>query len=150
MPHYRDETIEFDVPRDWLERTIVAYAAPARPNQEATPNLVMSRQELGPGDTLASYAERHVDQLAERMEVFEVIDYQEREIGGRPAVSLRVFTENQSGSFAQVLSMIELPGRVVAALTLTAPEQDAAAMEPLFERILSTVKIAPPEGSQPA
>lgn len=144
MTHYQDDSIEFDVPRDWSERTIVAYTAAARSDQDSAPNLVMTRQELAPEDTLLSYAERHVDQLAERMDVFDVIDFRECVIGGRPAVSLRVFTESTTGSFAQVLSMIELPGRIVASLTLTTPEADAVSMEPLFDRILSTVKIAQP------
>jgi len=150
MSHYEDESIQFDVPRDWLDRTIVAYSAPLRPGQDTAANLVLTRQELEPDDTLQSYAERHVDQVAERMDAFEIVDFDEREIGGRPAIACRVMSESPTGSFAQVLAMVELPGRIVASFTLTSAEVDAAGMEPLFDRILSTVKVGQPAEEEPA
>lgn len=146
MPRFEDETIKFDVPRDWQDRTIVAYAAPLRPDQETTANLVMTRQPLRDDDTFESYVDRHLDQVAERMDAFEVLDSEERELGGRPAVSLRVYTRSASGSFEQWLTLIELPERVVASFTMTAPEQDAEQLQPLFDHILSTIEVPSPAG----
>ena len=150
MPRFEDETIKFDVPRDWLDRTIVAYAAPLRPGQERTANLVMTRQELREDDTFDTFVDRHLDQLAERMHEFEVVESEDTTLGGCPAVSLKVYTSNSDGEFEQRLAMVHMPGRIVASFTLTAPEQDAVQLQPLFDHILSTIDVVTPTaGTEP-
>jgi hypothetical protein len=141
MPRYEDDALQFDLPRDWQDRTIVAYAAPLRPGQERTSNLVMTREELGQTDTLASYVDRHVQQLTERLEGFELIGRESRPLGQRPAVALRIRSGEEKSKLEQLLVMVELPRRVVASFTMTAPDEDAEQMLPLFERILGTVRV---------
>ena len=142
MPRYQDDTLQFDVPRDWQDRTIVAYAAPPRPEQERTANVVMTREELGEGDTLASYVDRHVQQLGERLEGFELVERQSRQLSERPAVTLHIRSGEEDAMLEQQLALVELPRRVVASFTMTVPDEDAEQMLPLFERILSTVRVA--------
>lgn len=147
MPRYQDEAMFFDVPRDWQDRTIVAYAAPPLPGRERTSNLVMTREELREDETLASYVDRQVEQLAQRMEGFELIERESRQVADRPAVCVRIRSGNESDKFEQHLAMVEMPRRVVASFTMTVPDDDAAQMAPLFDRILSTVRLGarPPE-----
>jgi hypothetical protein len=141
MPHYQDETVQFDVPRDWQDRTIVAYAAPPRPGQERTSNLVMTREQLGESETLASYVDRHLQQLGERLEGFELVARESRPLSERAAVVVRIRSGEADAKFEQQLVMVELPRRVVASFTMTAPDEDAEQMMPLFERILGTVRV---------
>ena len=142
MPRYQDDTLQFDVPRDWQDRTIVAFAAPPRPGQDRTANLVMTREQLAETDTLATYADRHVLGLGERLEGFELVGRESRQVGDRPAVALRIRSGGSSAPFEQQLLMIELVRRVVASFTLTAPGEDVEQMIPLFERILSTIRVS--------
>jgi hypothetical protein len=141
MPRYQDETLQFDLPRDWQDRTIVAYAAPPRPGQERTANLVMTREGLSETETLASYVDRHLAQLGERLDGFELVARESRPVGDRPAVALRIRSGGSSGKFDQHMVMVELPRRMVASFTMTAPDEDAEQLGPLFERILSTVRL---------
>ena len=46
MPRHHDALVSFDVPRDWDDRTIIAYRAPVEGEGRA-PNLVMTRDRLG-------------------------------------------------------------------------------------------------------
>ena len=141
MPRYQDESIQFDLPRDWQDRTIVAFAAPARPGQERTANVVMTREELATSETLSAYVDRHVEQLTERLEGFELVERESRPLAGRSAVLLRIRSGSAPEKFEQRLTLLELPRRVVATITLTTPAEDAAQMGPLFDRILSTLRI---------
>jgi len=142
MPRYQDDTLQFDVPRDWQDRTIVAFAAPARPGQDRTSNLVMTREQLAETETLATYVDRHLLGLSERLEGFEIVERESRQMGDRPAVAVRIRSGDSDASVEQQMCMVELPRRVVASFTLTAPDEDADQMLPLFERILSTVRVS--------
>jgi hypothetical protein len=142
MPRYQDDTLQFDVPRDWQDRTIVAFAAPAQPDQDRTSNLVMTREPLGETENLASYAERHLLGLSERLDGFELVGRESRPVGDRMAMVARFRSGDEDGGLEQLLYMVELPRRVVASFTLTAPEEDAEQILPLFERILSTVRVS--------
>jgi hypothetical protein len=145
MPRYQDASIQFDVPRDWEDRTIVVFSAPARPGQERTTNIVVTREALDGDDTLESYADHQLELLADRMDDFELGERESRPIGGRPATLLRITSSSDGVSFEQRMALVELAGRVVATFTLTIPEQDVAQMAPLYERILGTIRIGNPK-----
>lgn len=141
MPRYQDASLQFDVPRDWEDRTIVVFSAPARPGQERTTNIVVTREALDAGDSLEDYASHQLDLLSDRMDDFELLERESRTIGGRPAVLLRIGSASEGASFEQRLTLVELPRRVVATFTLTIPEQDVAQMGPLYDRILATIRV---------
>lgn len=141
MPRYQGPELSFDVPRDWEDRTMVAYAAPLRPGQASAANLVMTRERLPAGETLASYVERHIEQLEQRLDRFALLSKQDHPVDGRPAVRIRFSSSGPNGRFEQHLTVIELPNRIVASLTMTTPQDDAGQMAPLFEHMLSTLQV---------
>ncbi len=142
MPRHDDPLVSFDVPRDWDNKTIIAYAAPVGPGGGATANLVMTRDRLRPDEDLLAYADRHVDELAKRLSGFSLIDSHDAEVAGRPAIHVSFQSDADDGALRQRLTMVLLPDRLVAAFTFTAPERDVDQLEPLFERILSSVRFA--------
>ena len=89
MARYESHDLSFDVPRDWVDRSVVAYAAPLPPGHAIAPNVVMTRDQLGPGETLRAYADRQLVELARRLDGFNLASRDERTFGASPAVELQ-------------------------------------------------------------
>lgn len=142
MPRHDDPLVSFDVPRDWDNKTIIAYTAPATPGGATTANVVMTRDRLRPNEDLLAYADRHVDELAKRLSGFVLLDSHDAEVAGRPAIHVSFQSDAQDGPLRQRLTMVLLVDHVVAAFTFTAPERDLDQLAPLFDRILSSVRFS--------
>jgi len=142
MPRHEDPLVSFDVPRQWDNKTIIAYSAPSVDGADATANLVMTRDRLRDDEDLRAYADRHLEQLAKRMPGFALVGSGDDPVDDRPAISASFSSDTRDGGLTQRLVMVLLPDRVVASFTLTSPRKDMGQLAPLFERILSTVKFA--------
>ena len=150
MPRHDQRDISFDVPRHWDDKTIVAYAAPAQAGHPIAANLVMTRDALRDGETLAGYADRQLAEMAKRLDGFELIRRDETTLGGAPAVSIRFASRAAGGPIVQRLVVIEGRRRGVYCFTATTAKVDAAQNEPLFDRMLSTIRLPPPGEGSPA
>lgn len=147
MPRHEQRDISFDVPRHWDEKTIVAYAAPAAPGQAVAANLVMTRDSLRDGESLAHYADRQLAEMAKRLDGFELVRRDEAMIGGAPAVTIRFDARGEKGPLEQRLVVVEGRRRGVYCFTATTSKHDADQNNPLFDRMLSTIRLAPLEGA---
>ncbi|MFT3764693.1 MAG: DcrB-related protein [Minicystis sp.] len=141
MPRHEQRDISFDVPRHWDDKTIVAYAAPPQPGQTIAANLVMTRDTLRDGETLAQYADRQLAEMARRLDAFELGGREDTSLGGAPAVSIRFTSRAAAGPLAQRLVVIEGRRRGVYCFTATTAQADAAQNDPLFDRILRTIRF---------
>lgn len=144
MSRYDARDVAFDVPRHWDDKTMVAFSAPPRPDQATAPNLVMTRDRLAPGDTLVGYADKQLSELSKRLQGFELMGRSERTLGGQPALSLHFEWVGQAGPLEQRLVIVTGRRRQLYCFTATVAKADAEQLEPLFERILSTVRFPPP------
>ncbi|MDI3284287.1 DUF1795 domain-containing protein [Polyangium sp. 15x6] len=144
MSRYESRDVSFDVPRHWEDRTMVAFAATPRPGQSTAPNVVMTRDVLSPEETLVSYADKQLAELGKRLEGFELKDRKERTLGGQPGIELHFTWRAQSGELEQRLAMALGRRRTVFCFNATAAKVDADQMNPLFDRILSTVRFPRP------
>ena len=139
MSRHTDSLVSFDVPRDWDDKTIIAYTAPVVEGAKTTANLVMTRDHLRDDEDLFGYADRHVDELSKRLRGFALIGSEETEVGGRPAMGVAFSSTTQGNSLTQRLMIVLLPDRVVASFTLTSPQRDVGQLAPLFDRIMESV-----------
>ena len=141
MPRHHDALVSFDVPRDWSDRTVVAYAAPPREGERHAPNVVVTRDDLPEEETLEDYVDRQLDALADRLRGFMLDDREVGELGGRPAEVIHFGSSGAHGALAQRLTIVALPDRKVISFTMTAPARDGAQLRPLFDRIASSVRF---------
>ena len=139
MPRHDDPWVSFDVPRDWDNRTIIAYAAPAGEDDKSSANLVMTRDRLRDDEDLVAYADRHLDTLSERMKGFAMLGSKAEEVDGKPALTVSFSSKGGDELLIQRLTMVALSDRRVASFTLTAPESQLDQLAPLFQRILGSV-----------
>lgn len=145
MPRYEQRDVSFDVPRHWDDKTLVAFSEPPTEGRKATPSLVMTRDSLGDAGTLGEYADRQLAELAQRLDAFELLKKEEQKLGGLPAVALRFTSKGSSGPLEQRLVMVLAHRRQLYCFTATTPKADAAQANPLFDRILSSVRFPTPE-----
>lgn len=141
MPRHQQGNVSFEVPRHWEDKTIVAFSAPSRPGQSTSASFVMTRDTLGETDTLASYADRQLAELSQRVDGFELVDKRETTVSGARAVAMRFTSKALAGPLLQRLVIVEDKRRAVVCFTATAPKADAAQLEPLFERMLAGIRF---------
>jgi len=141
MPRHEQSDVSFDIPRYWEDKTLVAYASPPRDGQTTAANLVMTRDALDERETLGDYADRQLAELAKRLDGFELVRREETTLGGLTAIVLRFGSKAAAGPLLQRLAVVEGRRRSVYCFTATTPKADAAQNDPLFDRILGTVRF---------
>jgi hypothetical protein len=141
MPRYQNADLNFEVPSDWQDRTIVAFAAPAKPGRALAPNLVLTRDPAGDKESVASYADRQLVEFAKRLDDFDLQERRERTLGGLPAVEFEFTWNNTLGVLQQRQVCVLLGKRTVLNFTLSALQEDFPALEPAFNTILASVRF---------
>lgn len=141
MARHEQNDVTFDVPRHWEDKTLVAYASPPRDGQATAANLVMTRDVLDDRETLSDYADRQLAELARRLDGFELVRREETTLGGLAAIVLRFASKAASGPLLQRLAVAEGRRRAVYCFTATTPRADAEQNDPLFDRILGSVRF---------
>ena len=141
MPRHQDRVVSFDVPRDWEDRSVIAYRAPSEQSGLAT-NIVVTRDVLGANEDLLAYAERNVDALAAKVDELEVLDCEEQYVARQLAIVAKLVSGKGEEAVLQRMLFVELPRRRVVTVTLTARRDDEEQCSPLFDRIVSSVSFA--------
>ncbi len=144
MPRHTDPLLSFDVPRDWENRSIIAFAAPEQKGKDGAANVVVTRDRLRDDEELIDYAERHLDELEARMAGFFLLASVQEEISGKTVFTMSFASDGPEGALAQRVTMAELSGRVVVCVTLTAPERDSDQLDPLFDIMMKSIQWGEP------
>jgi hypothetical protein len=153
MPRHQDKDTSFEIPKDWVDKTIVAFAAPTEKARDAAPNFVMAREVIREGDSLRSHADRQLLDLGRHLKDFDLLESKETVCGGQPAVFLRYTWMGHFGRLEQTVTIVERfmeQGRMATSFTTTAPAEDASKTRPVFDELIRTIKFdgaqGPPTG----
>lgn len=138
---YESKDVSFDVPRDWDEKTIVAFSAPLQPNSQVTSNVVLTRDALGTSDTLAIYSDKQLVELAKRLPGFDLSSRKDLTVSGQPAVELRFSWSGAHGVIVEQRVMMIAQKKRLFNLTATAPRGEMAKLEPIYDRIFNSLKL---------
>lgn len=151
MAGFKSEEVTFEAPSGWEDKTIVAFAAPAQPGK-FSPNVVMTKDALKPGESLRSYADRQIMELARRLEGFDLLESGERDLGGLPALEYRFAWRSEHAELHQHTVMCAVADRVLT-FTGTATHDDEATLDDAMEQLLATItfpKASPAPFTPPA
>lgn len=144
MARYAHDGVSFDVPRDWDDKCMAAFAAPIAPGAKSAANVVMTRDTLKSGETLAQYTDKQLVDLAKQLTHFDLVGRKETTLGELPAVELRFSWKGGVGFVEQRLVSVVVGSRKVLNLTATVPRAEVAKLGPIFDRIFASVKIEAP------
>jgi hypothetical protein len=150
MPRFEHPDVSFEVPRDWEDRSVAAFSAPLPPGKKAGPNVVLTRDKLEPGENLASYADRNLVELAQRLDKFSLQKRSDVTVSGLPAIELRFTWKGATGLVDQRLVMCATGKRLVLSITSTVPRAYGIDMEATMNRILASVQIPGARGGESA
>ncbi len=141
MAKYKGQDVAFEVPDNWHDRTIAAFAAPLQPKQTVAPNFVLTRDMVPENDPPGAYADRQLVELAKRLEAFDLSERRESVVAGRPAVDLIFTWRGSNGTIKQMQTFVVNGRGVVLTFVATALVTEFSAMEPVFRAILDSIEI---------
>ena len=147
MAGFRNEQVAFEAPEGWEDKTIVAFAAPVSPGK-FSPNIVMTKDVLKPGETLRSYADRQIMELARRLEGFDLVESGDRVVGGLTALEYRFTWTSEHAELHQHTVMLA-PRERVMTFTGTATHEDDANLDAAMDQLLSTISFPEQPGYSP-
>jgi hypothetical protein len=139
MARYEHADISFDYPRDWQDRSIVAFAA--RSKDGATTNIVMTRDERACGEDLRHYADRQLFEMAQRLDAFELVSRAEISVDGVTAVEVRFHWWSTSGHLAQRLVILPGKGQLILTVTCTSDNEGERELKATFDRVIASVRL---------
>jgi hypothetical protein len=141
MPRYESQDVAFDVPRDWEDRSVVAFASPTAASSGPAPNVVLTRESLEASDTIASYADRQLVELAKRLEGFELVERRDFALAGLPAVELRFSWHGEATKLTQRMLLVADRRRAAFSVTATSATAEMSRNDATFDRVFSSLRF---------
>lgn len=139
MERIETRDLTFAPPSGWTDRSVVAFAAPAKPGRATTSNVVLTRDALPAGRSLRDHTDQQIVELAKRLAHFELRQRRELLVGDAPACELRFAWRSGNGPVEQRLVMAASPRGVLYNFTVTSPVDEADEVFAVFDRMLSSV-----------
>jgi hypothetical protein len=140
---YSGRDVVFDVPDDWHDRTIAAFAAPLKPKQMIAPNFVLTRDVVPETEPSSAYADKQLVELAKRLEAFNLSERRDSMVGGLPAVDLIFTWRGSNGVIKQRQTFVATGAGSVLTFVATALVTEFPEMEPAFQAILGSIQFPP-------
>jgi hypothetical protein len=134
----RQPEFSFQVPDEWVPRTIISWSAPPAAGRSVTPNVVVAYDRPEPGEDLDTYANRQLKDLAARARQFHLDLRRPVVLGGRAAIEAIFHWDSGGGVHKQQQVYSLLPDGTVILIANLASLADFAAIEPLFRSILGS------------
>lgn len=142
MAKYKGRDVSFDVPNDWQDRTIAAFAAPLKPKQTVAPNFVLTRDVVPANEPSSTYADKQLVELAKRLEAFNLSERRDTLVGGLPAVDLIFSWRGANGTIKQRQTFLATGTGTVLTFVATASLTEFPTMEPTFQAILDSIELS--------
>lgn len=129
----RTRDFHFNLPDDWVDRTMIAWSARPVPGQAVTPNILVAYDALRDGEDLAGYINRQLKELMGKAKKFQLDLRQDTLLSGRSAVEL-VFRWDSGAKALKQRQIYALlgDGRAMT-LVNTAAAGDFEKAEPYFQ-----------------
>lgn len=139
---FQHDLVAFAVPLSWRDDSIVRLVAPAGQGRHRG-NLVLSRQRLRPGDTLAAQAERSARELAALCPSLMVEHDPSLAQPGWPAAHATTLRWQLPDGLQLVQRQVALGlGATAQLLILTCPASELARHEPVLARAVASFGYA--------
>jgi hypothetical protein len=140
--------LSVEVPDDWEDKSIVAFAAPRRPGKVVQPNIVVTRDRLPSGQNLQTYASRQLTVARKQLPHFTLKETRLANVGRQPAVVHRFTWDSDSGPLVQTQLIVAFDESIYSVTTSTPRGEDAKTAE-AFDRILSTLDFTSATPKEP-
>ncbi len=132
--------LSFETPERWADRSMVIVVAPPRADGAMAANIVVTREERTPGETLEAHARRQLEPISARFGHVTVLDSGVAEVAGRPAFKVRYHAKTPAGPLEQTTVYVDLRDpKWLTTMTASGPVGGASAAE--LERMMRGARI---------
>lgn len=138
----RTDSFSLTVPDDWADRSMITWVAPPAPGLKVLPNLLCSKGEMQPDETLEKFVNRQLKELMAQVKTFDLVSRQSVLFGGRPAVELAFTMRPQDVTLKQkqLFFQADQQKNIANTVVLTAAADDFDSFAPVFQQILTSVR----------
>jgi hypothetical protein len=130
--------VSVELPGGWFDRTVLTYVGPD--NGSGSPSLVVSRDELGDGVSLARYAAMQDGALRAGVDGVELVENKETTLGGHPAIRHTYRWSYGERTMRQRVWCI-VNGNVGHSIVASASEEEFEALRPVWARALASFTV---------
>ncbi len=141
MARHVQADLEFIVPDDWQDRCITAYSGPLEPGFGVAPNIVVTRDALDRGETLAAYSDRQLVSMAQNLEGFELLGRREVLLGGLRGAEVHYRWDSEHGLLEQRQVFVAPRGSAVFSFVATAQQDDLPRVQEQFDALYASVRF---------
>jgi hypothetical protein len=142
MSHYNYHDFNLSIPDEWVNRTIVAFAAPPDTNRRIAPNIVISQDLVKENESVKDYADQQLVEFAKTLKNFKLQNRQEIVLNALPAIELLFEWDNNNTLLQQQQIFVVTKRPVVLSIVTTALKSEFSEMEPVFNSIIQSVKFS--------
>jgi hypothetical protein len=139
MGHHVADELAFQLPDEWSVTTVVS--PPPSKDDAFASNLVVTRDRLRPNETMQTYIDRQLVDLAKRLKRFVLRGRRDVMVGGLPAHEISCSWQGNQGPIEQRLTVVPRGETRVVTFTASAAKNRAEAVLPVFEDVLKTLSF---------
>jgi len=134
----RSQDFHFEVPSNWVDRSMIAWSAPPVAGERIAPNVLVAYDALQDGEDLAGYVNRQLKQLMEKARKFHLDLRQDTQLDGRPAIEVVFRWDSTPGTLKQRQIYTLLSDGRAATLVHTAGAANFEKAEPHFVEMMKS------------
>lgn len=144
MCRHQHHGFTFKVPEDWVNKSVIIYAAAPDQNRKITPNIVVTHDQTDdPSIDVVTYADHQLVQFAKRFDGFFLRKREEIKAAGQHFVDLR-FTWTSNGTNLVVHQRFaQARDGAFISFTITLGENDAKDLDSMVSAILDSIRPIP-------
>lgn len=141
----RTRDFSFQVPDDWMDRSMIAWSAPADNDSPLAPNIMIAYDRPKSGETVGAYVNRQLQDLSTRAQGFQLELRRDVMLAGRQAVEIMFQWNSGNGIIKQRQLYSGLPDGRCISIVNTAPALRFAESDKQFLAMLDSFTWPAPE-----
>jgi hypothetical protein len=130
--------VHVQLPPGWVDRTVLTYVGPD--NGSGSPSIVVTRDELGGGVSLARYAAMQDGAVRAGIDGVELVEDRETTVGGRPAVRRTYRWRYGERNMRQRMWCL-VEGEAGYAIVASAADEEFDDLRPVWARTLASFSV---------
>lgn len=136
---FEGNNFALNVPDDWQDRSVISFVAKVAPNEFA-PNIVITSEPVNDDVSIEDYAKRQFSVTQAEVEGLTILEQNNIEIGGRPAVQI-VQKIAAHGLNLQQLQTFLLAESQIFIVTCTATSTTFEQHLPNFGKVIESFRL---------
>lgn len=139
MATYTIDEGTFDVPAEWVDKSINVFTFGS--SLPLALSVVVTREQVAPEKDLAAYAEERLDDVAQQVKDFKIVEQREIEVAGQVALEAEFTWRSEAGLMYQRQTYVRARNKVLV-FTATARRELRDSQRAQMDALLSSVKLA--------